>query len=93
MLGLTHGTDINTNTNTETNTKKLSDDQLVCGDRWDGQGPELRNSQPAKAAKKERKFAKKSPKNNLCQTRNQPRKCIYQNLTRGCVQNKAKPFF
>ena len=61
MLGLTHGTDINTNTNIETNTKELSDDQLVCGDRWDGQGPELRNSQPAKAAKKERKVAKESP--------------------------------
>ena len=62
MLGPTHGTDINTNTNIETNTKKLSDDQLVCGDRWDGQGPELRNSQPAKAAKKERKVAKNRPR-------------------------------
>ena len=62
MLGPTHGTDVNTNTNIETNTKKLSDDQLVCGDRWDGQGPELRNSQPAKAAKKERKVAKNRPR-------------------------------
>ena len=61
MLGPSHGTDINTKTNTGTKTKKLSDDQLVCGDRWDGQGPELRNSQPANAAKKKKKGRKKSP--------------------------------